>query len=168
VLGKCFGGAMVASVQGVLMICIAGLAGVPYNPVLMLTILAELLLLSLTLVSFGMVVAARIKQFQSFMAVTQMLVMPLFFLSGALYPLNRLPAWLRALTRIDPLTYAVDPIRKAVFEHLHNVPAQVKASLVPGVTWDGWHVPTLLELAVVVVMAASFIFVAALEFSKVD
>lgn len=168
VVGKCLGGALIASVQGVLMICIAGLAGVPYNPVLMFTVLAELFLLALTLVSFGMVVAARIKQFQSFMAVTQMLVMPLFFLSGALYPLSGLPTWLRLLTRIDPLTYAVDPLRKAVFEHLHKVPVAVVKSLVPGVSWDGWHVPVGLELGVVAVMALLFVAVAALEFRKVD
>ena len=120
VVGERFGGALIASVQGVLMICIAGLAGAsPHNPVLMITVLAELFLLALTLVSFGMVVAARIKQFQSFMAVTQMLVMPLFFLSGALYPLSGLPTWLKLLTRVDPLTHAVDPLRKACsFEHL--------------------------------------------------
>jgi ABC-2 type transport system permease protein len=168
VVGKCLGGALVASVQGVLMICIAGLAGVPYDPLLMLTVLGELLLLALTVVSFGMVVAARIRQFQSFMAITQMLVMPLFFLSGAMYPLNGLPTWLRALTRIDPLTYAVDPIRKAVFERLHSVPPAVVARLVPGVTWDGWKVPTGLELAVVALMASLFVLIAALEFRKVD
>jgi ABC-2 type transport system permease protein len=48
--------------------------------------------------------AARIKQIQAFMALTQMLVMPLFFLSGALYPLRGLPAWLSVLTRFDPLS----------------------------------------------------------------
>jgi len=168
VVGKCLGGALVSSVQGVLMICISGLAGVPYNPALMATVLAELLLLALTVVSFGMVVAARIKQFQSFMAVTQMLVMPLFFLSGAMYPLSGLPAWLRALTRVDPLTYAVDPIRKAVFERLTNVPPRLKQQLVPGVTWNGWHVPLGLELGVVALMALAFITVAALEFRKTD
>ncbi|HET9059406.1 MAG TPA: ABC transporter permease [Acidimicrobiales bacterium] len=168
VVGKCLGGALVSSVQGVLMICISGLAGVPYNPVLMLTMLGELLLLALTVTAFGMVVAARIRQFQSFMAVTQMLVMPLFFLSGAMYPLTGLPAWLRFLTRIDPLTYAVDPIRKAVFEHLNRVPPSVIAKLVPGVTWDGWHVPLGLEIAVVAVMALAFVIVAALEFRRTD
>lgn len=168
VVGKCLGGAMVSSVQGVLMICISGLAGVPYNPALMFIVLAELLLLALTVVSFGMLVAARIKQFQSFMAVTQMLVMPLFFLSGAMYPLSGLPAWLRLLTRFDPLTYAVDPIRKAVFEHLPQVPAKLKAELVPGVTWDGWHVPLGLELGVVALMALGFMMVAALQFRRTD
>ena len=64
---------------------------VPYNPVLLLTLVGELLLLSFTLTAFGLMLAARIKQFQSFMALTQMLVMPLFFLSGALYPLNACP-----------------------------------------------------------------------------
>jgi ABC-2 type transport system permease protein len=168
VVGKCLGGALVSSVQGVLMIAVSGLAGVPYDPALMLTVLAELLLLALTVTSFGMVVAARIKQFQSFMAVTQMLVMPLFFLSGAMYPLSGLPGWLRALTRVDPLTYAVDPIRKAVFDHLRHVPAPLAARLVPGVTWDGWHVPVGVELGVVGAMALAFIVVAALEFRRTD
>jgi ABC-2 type transport system permease protein len=168
VAGKCLGGAMVASVQGILMIGVAGLAGVPYNPALMFTVLAELLLLALTVTAFGMLVAARIRQFQSFMAVTQMLVMPLFFLSGAMYPLSGLPAWLRVLTRADPLTYAVDPIRKAVFEHLGRVPPLLAERLVPGVTWDGWHVPLGLEIGVVAAMALGFMAVAALEFRRSD
>ncbi len=166
VVGKCLGGALVASVQGVLMICISGLAGVPYDPALMFTVLGELLLLALTVTAFGMLVAAKIQQFQSFMAVTQMLVMPLFFLSGAMYPLSGLPAWLRALTRVDPLTYAVDPVRKAVFARLSAVPPALRARLVPGVTWDGWHVPVGVELGVVAAMAAAFVVVAALEFRR--
>jgi ABC-2 type transport system permease protein len=167
VVGKCLGGALVASVQGVLMIAIAGLAGVPYDGWLMLTIFGELLLLALTVTSFGMLVAARIQQFQSFMAVTNMLVMPLFFLSGAMYPLSGLPAWMRVLTRIDPLTYAVDPIRRAVFAHL-KVPAAIRARLAPGVSWNGWHVPLGLEVGVVAAMALLFMAVASLEFRKVD
>ncbi len=168
VVGKCLGGALVSSVQGVLMICISGLAGVPYNPALMFTVLAELLLLALTITAFGLVVAARIRQFQSFMAVTNMLVMPLFFLSGAMYPLSGLPTWLKVLTRVDPLTYAVDPIRRAVFEHLSSLPPALTKRLVPGVTWDGWHVPLGLELTVVAVMAFGFVVVAAIEFRQTD
>ncbi len=91
------------------MLILAGLADVPYNPLLLLTLVGELLLLAFTLTAFGVMMAARITQFQAFMALTQMLVMPLFFLSGALYPLTGLPAWLSVLTRIDPLTYVVGP-----------------------------------------------------------
>ena len=94
VIGKIFGGATIATFQGIIMLALAGLADVPYNPVLLLTLAAELFLLAFTLTSFGVMMAARITQFQAFMALTQMLVLPLFFLSGALYPLTGLPAWL--------------------------------------------------------------------------
>jgi ABC-2 type transport system permease protein len=102
VIGKCLGGATVATFQGIIILALAGAAHVPYNPLLFLTVIGELLLLSFTLTAFGVMMAARIKQMQAFMALTQMLVMPLFFLSGALYPLNGLPAWLAVLTRFDP------------------------------------------------------------------
>ena len=88
VVGKCLGGATIATFQGIIMLALAGLADVPYNPVLLLTLAAELFLLAFTLTSFGVMMAARITQFQAFMALTQMLVLPLFFLSGALYPLH--------------------------------------------------------------------------------
>jgi ABC-2 type transport system permease protein len=104
VIGKCLGGATVSTFQGIVILALAGLAHVPYDPVLLLTVIGELLLLSFTLTAFGVMMAARIKQIQAFMALTQMLVMPLFFLSGALYPLRGLPAWLSVLTRFDPLS----------------------------------------------------------------
>ncbi len=92
VIGKCLGGTTIATFQGIVILALSGLAHVPYSGGLMLTLIGELLLLSFTLTAFGVMMAARIKQFQAFMALTQMLVMPLFFLSGALYPLNGLPA----------------------------------------------------------------------------
>jgi ABC-2 type transport system permease protein len=87
------------------------------------------------------------------MALTQMLVMPLFFLSGALYPLRSLPAWLTALTRFDPITYVVYPMRYAVFDHLSISPA-ASAALSPAVTWDGRAVPVGVSLAIAVMGAA--------------
>src|SRR6202012_2779858 len=123
VIGKCLGGATVSTFQGIIILCLAGLAGVPYNPILIVTVIGGVLLLSFTLTAFGVMMAARITQIQAFMALTQMLVMPLFFLSGALYPLSSLPAWLTVLTRIDPITYAVYPMRHAVFSYLKITPA---------------------------------------------
>ena len=167
VVGKCLGGATVSAFQGVVILVLAGLAGVPYNPVLIITLIGEMLLLAFTLTAFGVMIAGRIKQFQAFMAVTQMLVMPLFFLSGALYPLNRLPAWLTVLTRIDPLTYIVDPMRHAVFDHLSISPLAVQA-LSPGVSWDGWQVPVLLSVAIVLAMGLAMLGVAVAEFRRTD
>jgi ABC-2 type transport system permease protein len=167
VIGKCLGGATIATFQGVIFLILAGFADVPYNPVLILTLIGELLLLSFTLTAFGVMLAARIKQFQAFMAVTQMLVMPLFFLSGALYPLSGLPAWLSVLTRIDPLTYIVGPMRHAVFSYL-SMPAPFQEHLAPAITWAGWAVPLGLSIGLVAAMGLGMLAVAIAEFRKTE
>ncbi|MFZ2056264.1 MAG: ABC transporter permease [Acidimicrobiales bacterium] len=167
VIGKCLGGATIATFQGIVFLALAWFAHVPYNAVLLLTLIGELLLLSFTLTAFGLMMAARIKQFQSFIALTQMLVMPLFFLSGALYPLNGLPAWLSALTRIDPLTYIVGPMRHAVFGYL-NLPAPDLKQLAPGITWGSWVVPVGVSLGIVAVMGLVMMVIAIAEFRKTE
>ena len=167
VLGKCFGGATTATLQGVVILAMAGVVGVPYSLPLFLTVFGELLLLALTLTAFGVMMAARINQIQSYMALNQMLLMPLFFLSGALFPLGNLPAWLQVLTRLDPITYAVDPVRRAVFSHLH-APAAVVHRLNPGVTWGSWRVPTSVEVLIVAAMGVSFLAVAIWQFQKAE
>jgi ABC-2 type transport system permease protein len=167
VIGKTLGGATIATFQGIIFLVLAGFAHVPYNPLLIITLIGELLLLSFTLTAFGVMMAARIKQFQAFMALTQMLVMPLFFLSGALYPLTGLPAWLSVLTRIDPLTYIVGPMRHAVFTHLTIGPA-FEQRLSPGITWVGWTVPIGLSLGIVAIMGLVMTGVAVAEFRKTE
>jgi ABC-2 type transport system permease protein len=167
VVGKCLGGATVATIQGIIFLALAGVANVPYNPILLLTLVGELLLLSFTLTAFGVMMAARIKQIQAFMALTQLFVLPLFFLSGALYPLNGLPAWLTVLTRIDPLSYIVAPMRHAVFDHLAVNPVALKA-LSPGITWNGWQVPIALSVALVAVMGLAMLAIAIAEFRKTE
>jgi ABC-2 type transport system permease protein len=167
VIGKCLGGATVATFQGIIFLALAGVAHVPYRPVLLITLVGELLLLAFTLTAFGVMMAARIKQIQAFMALTQLFVLPLFFLSGALYPLNGLPSWLTVLTRIDPLTYIVDPMRHAVFGQLTAGRAALTA-LSPGVTWNGWLVPTGLSLAIVAVMGLGMLGIAIAEFRKTE
>ena len=167
VIGKCLGGATVATFQGVLVIGLAGLVDVPYSPSLIIEVFAMQTLLAYTLTAFGVMVAARIKTIQSFMALTQMLIMPLFFISGAMFPVHGLPTWLTVLNRIDPLTYAIEPIRHSVFNHL-DVSADVRARLDPGITWMGWHVPALLCVAVVAALGIAMTAVAIAEFSRSD
>jgi ABC-2 type transport system permease protein len=164
VIGKCLGGATVASLQGVILILLAGAVDVPYDPLLLLGIFALQLLLAFTITAFGVMVAVRIKQIQSFMGLMQMVVMPMFFISGALFPVAGLPAWLTVLNRIDPLTYAVDPMRRLVFNHL-DISQAARNTLDPGVTWWGWPVPALLEVAIVFLMGLAMLGIAIWEFS---
>jgi len=167
VVGKCLGGASVAGFQGLIVIALAGLVHVPYSPALLLELVAMLVLLAFALTAFGVMAAARVTQMQSFMALTQMLVMPMFFISGALFPVAGLPAWLAFLNRVDPLTYAVDPMRRAVFAHLDISPA-ARHALAPGVTWFGWRVPGLLEAGVVALLGTVMLGIAIWEFGRAE
>ena len=165
VLGKTFGGATVATLQGMLILVLAGGAGVPYNPVLMFTLIVYLLVLSFTLTALGVVMASRIKNMQAFMALNQLVLLPLLFLSGAMFPLTNLPTWLHVLTRIDPITYAVDPMRRAVFEHLTVSPAVLHV-LSPGLTWGSWTVSVGMEIGLVLVLGLGLLGVAIAEFNR--
>jgi ABC-2 type transport system permease protein len=165
VLGKCLGGAVIAGFEGLVVIAIAGLVKVPYNPLLLVQVFGIQLLLAFTICAFGMMMASRIQQMQSFMALNMLMIMPMYFLSGALFPSRHLPTWLTVLNRIDPLTYAVDPLRRLVFDHL-AISAAVRARLDAGVSWNGWHVPTLLEVGVVAVMGAIMLGIAIFAFSR--
>ncbi|HYZ28437.1 MAG TPA: ABC transporter permease, partial [Thermoleophilaceae bacterium] len=167
VIGKALGGATVASLQGVILICLAGAVHVPYDPLLILGILGIQALLAFAITAFGLMVAVRIKQMQSFMGVMQMIVMPMFFISGALFPVANLPAWLAVLNRIDPLTYAVDPMRRLVFSNL-DISGAARHALDPGVTWWGWHVPSLLEVAMVLALGVGLLTIAIWEFSTTE
>ena len=167
VIGKCLGGATVASLQGVIVLCLAGVVHVPYNAVMIIEILALQMLLAFTVTAFGVMLAVRIKQMQSFMGVMQMVVTPMFFISGALFPASGLPGWLTVLNRIDPLTYAVDPMRRIVFSHLH-LSAAARHALDSGVRWWSYRVPTLVEAAVIVVLGLAMLGVAIWEFSATE
>ncbi|MGH3329472.1 MAG: ABC transporter permease [Streptomycetales bacterium] len=167
VIGKCCGGATVAAMQGMIMLGLAGLVGVPYSPGLIVTLVAELLLLAFTLTAFGVMVAARIRSFPALMALSQMLLMPLFFLSGALFPLSGLPGWLQTLTHLNPLTYAIDPMRQAVFAHVDGGAGATEV-FATGVSWGGWQVPIVLELAIVAAMGLVMLGIAILQFRHTE
>jgi ABC-2 type transport system permease protein len=93
--------------------------------------------------------------------------MPMFFLAGALYPIANLPGWLAVLNRIDPLTYAVEPMRRVVFNHL-DISNEARQALDPGVTWFGWHVPAVLCAFVVLVLGLVMLSIAIWEFNATE
>ena len=167
VIGKALGGATVAGFQGVILLALAGAVHVPYNALLFLGVFAIQLLLAFSITCFGLMIAVRIKQMQSFMGVVQMVVMPMFFLSGALFPVSGLPGWLSVLNRVDPMAYAVDPMRRLVFDHL-DLSAAARHALDPGITWGGWHVPSALEVAIVLALGLVMLAIAIWEFSATE
>jgi ABC-2 type transport system permease protein len=165
--GKCLGGATVATIQGLIVVAIAGLVHVPYSPEMILILIAEMIVLGFCLTALGLVMSARVRQIQSVMGLMQMILMPMMFLSGSLYPLRDLPGWLNALVKINPVTYAVHPIRQVVFDHVHANGAAL-ARLNPPLTWWGWQVPVLVQLGVVALTGLALLGVAIAEFNRAD
>jgi ABC-2 type transport system permease protein len=164
VIGKCLGGATVATFQGIIVLCLAWAVHVPYSVGLVFGVIGIQMLLAFAITAFGIMVAIRIKQMQSFMGVMQMIVMPMYFISGALFPASGLPGWLTVLNRIDPLAYAVDPMRRLVFSHLTISPV-ARRTLDPGLSWWGWRMPALLEVAVILLLGVVMLSIAIWRFS---
>lgn len=165
VLGKGAGAVTAALIQGLILLALAGPAGVPYDPVLLAGLFGLQVLIAVAVTAFGIMVATVTSRAPTFNSVMQALVFPVVFLSGALYPVSGLPAWLGLVNRLDPLTYAVDPMRRLVFAHVDASDA-ARAALAPPVTWWGWPVPVALELALVLALGAAMLAVAIRRFGR--
>jgi ABC-2 type transport system permease protein len=119
-IGRTLGGATVAMIQGILIFVVSLIAG--FRPTSIVVLPLALLVLLLTAVVFaalGTAIGSSLKDMQGFQLVMNFMVMPIFFLSGALYPLSNLPRVLSWLTRVDPLTYGVDGVRGALIGATH-------------------------------------------------
>ena len=145
-IGKALGGSTQAMVQGLILLLLAPLVGVTLTPLAVLELIPLIFLLAFALTTLGVVLAAGMKSMQGFQAVLNFLMMPIFFLSGALFPLSNLPWWMTALTRIDPAAYGIDPIRRAILG-ASGVPSAVTDRL--ALTVGGQAVPVLAEVGLV-------------------
>jgi len=109
--GKALGGVTDSMIEGTIMLLIGVALGISFTLITTILVLLFLLILTIGLVSLGLMLGSVLTSPESFGTVVSFLVFPLFFFSGALFPLNNLPTWLSLLTYIDPVTYAVDGIR---------------------------------------------------------
>ena len=167
VLGKTAGGATVAAAQGTIMLVLAPLVGVRLTPLLVVEVIALELLMAVMTTTFGVFVASRIQKMEAFQVVMQMLLMPMLFLSGALFPLNNLPKWLTVITRINPVTYAVAPLRQVVFAAQDMTPA-AQARFAAGVTVFGHTLPIVVDVGIVVAFSLVFFGLAVRGLSRTE
>jgi ABC-2 type transport system permease protein len=165
--GKCLGGATVATLQSLIILALAPLVGVPYNLVMMVKLVGLLFLMAFMICALGLFLSARVKQVQSAMPLVQLTITPLMFLSGSLFPLSNLPGWLHVATTLNPMTYAVEPIRSTVFDHLDLSPA-ARAAFDPGITWGTWQVPVPLQVAIVAATCLLLLGLAVTRFARTE
>jgi ABC-2 type transport system permease protein len=129
-VGKSLGGATVAMIQSVILIAIAPLLGISLSVSMVLMLLLLAFLMSFAVTSLGVVIASRMESMQSFQMVMNFLIMPLYFLSGAMFPMVSAPRWMKMLMTVDPISYGVDAIRNVVFSRtMVTLPNGVTESL---------------------------------------
>jgi ABC-2 type transport system permease protein len=167
VIGKCLGGATIATVQSVLIIALAGTVHIPYRFTLLIGLLGIVFVTSFTMTAVGLVMAARVKSVQTLMPMVNMLLMPLTFMSGSLYPLGpQAPQWLDLVARYNPLSYAVTAARTIV---VHHLPADDPTrQLSHPLTWLGWPVPAWLDVIVVAGIGVGLLSIACLFFARTE
>jgi ABC-2 type transport system permease protein len=167
IVGKVAGGATTATLQACVILVLGVFVDVKYSVGLVLLLLLALFLGSSMLTALGVVLSARIKTIQAAMPLTQMLIMPMMFLSGSLFPLANLPTWLSVLTKLNPLTYAVQPMRSAVFDRL-GLSSSVRQQLDPAITWWGWEVPRYVQLGLVAAITVALVAFATALFDRTE
>jgi len=116
VAGKVAGAAGVAVLQGALVLALAPLVDLPLTLGLAAKVLAAAAAVGLVMGALGFWVAAAVRRLEGFQGIVQFVLFPMVFLSGALFPLDLLPNWLALLSRLNPLTHAVLPMRRLMLE----------------------------------------------------
>ncbi len=163
VAGKALGGSTTAMVQGILILVFAPFIGVSLTPLIVLKLLVMMFCTAFALSAFGLLIAGRMRSMEGFQMVMNFLMMPMFFLSGALFPLSNLPGWLAALTRVDPVSYGVDAIRQTVLGSSPQGQATAKAL---GLSLFGHSLNPWVDILIVTAFGAVMISLAVSSFSK--
>jgi ABC-2 type transport system permease protein len=145
-IGKALGGSTQAMAQGLILLVLAPIVGVTLTPLAVLELIPLIFVLAFALTTLGVVLASGMKSMQGFQAVMNFLMMPIFFLSGALFPLGNLPWWMTVLTRVDPAAYGIDPIRRVILGG-SGIPPLVTDRL--ALTVGGQILPLLVEVGLV-------------------
>jgi len=162
-IGKILGGATQAMFQGVILLVLAPFFGVKLTPLVVVEVIGLIFCIAFALSGVGVAIASRMRSMMGFQFVLNFLVQPAFFLSGAMFPVTGLPGWMTALTRLDPLTYGVDPVRRIVLGAT-GVPAPVLDKL--ALTLNNQVVTIGLEAAIVLGFGLLMMGVAVFNFRR--
>jgi ABC-2 type transport system permease protein len=111
IVGKALGGATQATMQGIITMLFAPLIGLWLAPLAILALIGTMFVVSFSLTALGVVIAGKMTSFEGFGTISNFVVMPMYFLSGAIYPTTNVPAWLKPLIVVNPLSYGVDALR---------------------------------------------------------
>lgn len=162
-IGKALGTASQATIQGVVLLVLAPLVGVHLTPLAVVEIVPLVFVLAFAVSGLGIAIACRMESMQGFQFVANFLVQPMFFLSGALFPISGLPGWLTVLTRLDPIAYGVDPLRRIVLT-ASGTPAPIVSGF--SMTLFGRQVGWAVEVGILLAFGIVTTAIAAVSFRR--
>jgi len=156
VFGKALGGGSVAVLQGLILVVVAPIVGVHFTVGSFFAMVGFLLLLAFALTAFGIVIASRMQRMESFQMVMALVLQPMIFLSGAIFPLVDLPKWLAVVTRLNPATYGIDAIRRVLLPNIAPL------------TIFGWVVPLWADALITLAFGTTMLTLAVRLFAQTE
>ena len=160
-VGKLTGGASIAVAHGVVMFVFAPFLGVHFSLLVMLELTGVMFLFGLTMTSVGIAIASKVHSVQSFQIITQTTIMPALFLSGIFFPVNNVPKWMEVLSKLNPVTYAVAPIRSITLgAELNTATSASGAAPTVGIELFGHVLSTMESLGIMVAFGALMLTIA--------
>jgi ABC-2 type transport system permease protein len=164
-IGKALGSTTQAMIQGLILLVLAPFVGVKLSVLTVIELIPLAAVLAFGLSSFGVALASSMKSLQGFQVVMNFLMMPMFFLSGALFPLTNLPGWMTVLTRLDPASYGIDPLRRVVLADSGGSSALVERF---ALTINGQALAIPLEAGIMLAFGAVMLGIAVVMFQRRD
>ena len=152
VIGKALSGSIVSTLQAVIVLLLFPLLGLKLGVTDIISAVFICMLVSFSVSAFGIVIATFYESYESFSAIMNFIIMPMFFLSGAMYPVKLLPEALRFAAKLNPLTYGVDALKHVISPLAHG-PMSPDFSII-------------VDIAVIVVLSVIFVFAGTKAFEK--
>jgi ABC-2 type transport system permease protein len=169
VFGKVAGSAIIALLQGIIMLFVAPFVGVKLTPLMIVELIPIIIIISISLSGLGVLIASRMRSQQGFQIIIQVIIFPLMFLSGIFFPVNSVPPWMMFISKINPVTYGVDAIRQLILgkelSAFGPLTSQGAASAI-GITVFGHTMTIGQDILVVAAIGAILLTFAVVSFSR--
>ncbi|AOM81448.1 ABC transporter permease [Salisediminibacterium beveridgei] len=166
-IGKMLGAATVATIQGVILFLLIPFLGLSYGIVNLLQVIPFMFLLAAALSGLGLLFASIIRSTQGFQMTVQILIMPMIFLSGALFPVSNMPAWMDVVVKINPVTYGVDVMKKLMIDTSNLSPVVIEAMGL-NIEVFGRQVTIMEEILFIAAFALVLVLFATISFKRAN
>ena len=152
VIGKALSGTIVSTLQAMIILALFPVVGFKLGVVQILSVIVVCISISFCISAFGIVLATFYESYESFSVIMNFIIMPMFFLSGAMYPVRLLPDILQIAAKVNPLTYGIDALKNAIFTH-ETGPM-------------GPDFSPIADAAIIFLLSIAFVFIAARLFER--